>query len=573
MNWVERFKEWLDEISDSKQPPVTPPPADSIATIAATNGNFDILVAALDAAGLVDTFANPGDFTVFAPTDEAFTILASDTFGVDTTGLSETEIAVELVNLLGVDTLTNVLFYHVQAGSSSLSDVQEAGSVDTLLSGVSFGVDGDTLNDADPDVEDPEFVDGLTDIQASNGVIHVIDRVLLPIDVAEVTSQPTIADIATSNPAFEALTGALVATGLVDLFTDPTNDFTVFAPTDDAFRALAEELGLDTSGVADTDLPSALVDALGIDLVRDVLLYHVQAGGESLADLQSGRLVETALEGGRFAIEGNALRDGDPTRDDPNFVEGLTDIEAVNGEIHVIDKVLLPLDVGVVLSKLETGSFGDDVQIGGAANDLLFGLFGDDIQITGDGNDRAYGQSGDDLIFGGGGNDVLRGGLGDDRLEGDAGNDRLYGGWNNDLLVGGDGNDVLKGGRGHDTLEGSEGSDRLYGKRGNDLLEGGDDDDILVGGRGHDTLDGGEGNDYLKGGSGKDQFVFTELSGDDVIHDFRSNDTIVMDGVEFASFADVQANTTYDNGAAVITGAQGSITIYGDHYTQDDFLF
>ncbi|TCL09248.1 putative surface protein with fasciclin (FAS1) repeats [Shimia isoporae] len=544
----------------------------SIATIAATNGNFDILVAALGAAGLVDTFANPGDFTVFAPTDEAFTRLAEDTFGIDTTGMTETDIAVALVNTLGVPTLTNVLFYHVQAGSSSLADIQAAGSVDTLLTDASFGVDGDTLNDADPEVEDPEFVEGLTDIAASNGVIHVIDRVLLPIDVAEVTPQPTIADVATSNPAFEALTGALVATGLVGLFTDRSNDFTVFAPTDDAFRSLAEELGIDTTGVADADLPGALVGALGIDLVRDVLLYHVQAGGKSLEDIQADRLVETALDGGRFAVEGNALRDGDPSRDDPNFVEGLTDIETANGEIHVIDKVLLPIDVGTVKKVVDIGSFGADVQMGGGANDNLFGLFGDDIQIGGAGNDLLMGNWGKDAMFGGSGDDRMFGGAGNDMMAGDTGNDRMNGNRGSDDMNGGDGNDLMFGGRGNDAVMGDDGNDKIFGNWGADYLSGGEGNDTLGGGRGNDTLDGGEGDDLLIGGNGSDYFDFTELSGNDTVRDFGGGDKIVLDAAEFANFHEVEAATSTSGRGATITGDNGSITIYG-HYDESDFMF
>ncbi|MGR3637236.1 MAG: fasciclin domain-containing protein [Shimia sp.] len=566
----------LVEITASGETPgpaPTPAATASIATIAATNGNFDILVAALDAAGLVETFANPGDFTVFAPTDEAFTILAQDTFGIDTAGMSETDIAVALVDLLGVETLTNVLFYHVQAGSSSLEDVQDSGSVDTLLEGASFGVDGDTLNDADPDVEDPEFVDGLTDIAATNGVIHVIDRVLLPIDVAEVTSQPTIADIASTNPAFEALTGALVATGLVGLFTDPANDFTVFAPTDDAFRALAEELGINTHGVADADLPAALVGALGIDLVREVLLYHVRPGGLSLEELQESGLVETALPGGNLVIDGNTLVDLDPDRPNPNFVDGLTDIEAVNGDIQVIDSVLLPIDVGSITPQFLFGGFGQDIQVGSGARDVLFGFFGDDIQLGGGGGDRIFGSLGDDTMFGGDGNDVMRGGVGDDHMSGDAGNDRMFGSWGNDWMSGGNGADRMRGGSDRDTIDGGNGHDVILGNRGADMLSGGNGDDHIRGGSGQDTIDGGAGDDELVGGGGADHFVFTSLSGDDTILDFRWNDTIVLDSSEFSDFAAVMDATTISGGEITITGENGTITFHGTGLTEGDFLF
>ncbi|WP_348538733.1 fasciclin domain-containing protein [Shimia sp. R10_1] len=497
-----------------------------------------MLVAALDAAGLKQTFLDPGNFTVFAPTDEAFEILARDTLGIDTNGLTETEIAVEIVTAVGVSTLKDILFYHVKAGSSSLQEVQDSGSVDTLLNAASFGVAGDTLNDNDPDVEDPEFVEGLTDIKATNGVIHVIDRVLLPIDVMEETAQPTIADIAGGNPAFEALVGALVATGLVDLFTDPNNDFTVFAPTDDAFRALAQELGVDTTGLADADLPGAIVGAVGIDLVRDVLLYHVQAGGQSLADIKEARLVETALEGGRFVVDGNSLNDSDPGRANPNFVEGLTDIEASNGEIHVIDAVLLPIDIADVSPIHDRGGFGDDVQIGGATDDYLSGGFtGDDIQIGGAGNDRMYGRLGDDIQFGG------------------SGNDRMFGGWGNDRIDGDGGNDLLKGGRGNDTLDGGEGND------------------VLRGGSGHDTLIGGEGDDRLYGNWGADAFDFSELSGNDTIGDFGRHDTILLDAAEFADYAEVMENTSFRGHIATIEGDEGSITLNGRHLDESDFVF
>ncbi len=535
--------------------PEPEPVTQSIAAIAAGNGNFDILVAALDVAGLTDTFANPGDFTVFAPTDEAFTILARDTFGIDTTGLSETDIAVALVNELGVPTLTNVLLYHVSAGSSTVEDIQSQGSVETLLGGASFGVEGDTLSDADPDVEDPELVAGLTDIQATNGVIHVIDRVLLPVDVAEVTPQPTIADIALGNDNFEALVGALVATGLVDLFTDPANDFTVFAPTDDAFRALAEELGIDTSGIADAELPTALVSALGADLVRDVLLYHVQAGGQSLAQLQEGRLVETALPGGQLVVEGDTLRDTDPGRADPNFVDGLTDLEAVNGEVHVIDAVLLPLDIGEVTRVIDFGGFGDDVQIGGAANDILIGLSGDDIILSGAGNDFAHGNSGNDQIFGGDGNDIVRGGQGHDFLDGGRGNDFMQGGLGDDTMLGGDGNDILR------------------GRWGDDLLNGGDGDDLIKAGRGEDTLVAGHGDDTLFGGRNADTFEFSTLSGDNLITDFSDGDLLVFDSAEFADAQAVWDNTSIVNGIATITGTEGTITLNAHYLDESDFMF
>ncbi|MEM7671605.1 MAG: fasciclin domain-containing protein, partial [Pseudomonadota bacterium] len=416
--------------------PEPEPPVLSIAEIATENGNFDILVAALDVAGLSETFLNAGDFTVFAPTDEAFIILARDTFGLDVDEKTEVEVATMLVNLLGVPTLTRVLEYHVKLGATSLEDLQSSGTVTTLLDedgfAPSFDVSGTTLSDADPDVEDPEFVEGLTDIQASNGVIQVIDRVLLPIDVEEATAQPTIEDIASSNEDFQVLSAALNATGLAAVVDDRSADFTVFAPTDDAFRALAEELLADDTSVsvdelADEEIAGALVAKLGAATVTDVLLYHVSPGGSSLEELQNDRLVDTALPGVQVGIDGTELIDADPQIANPNFILPLTDIEAVNGEIQAIDRVLLPFDLEPV------------------ENLRLVGTRKDDFLQGGGGNDKAFGRSGADILEGGNGNDLLAGGRGEDILDGGAGNDRLRGGTGDDLLKAGAGSDVLTG--------------------------------------------------------------------------------------------------------------------------------
>ncbi|MEO1471741.1 MAG: fasciclin domain-containing protein, partial [Pseudomonadota bacterium] len=289
-------------------------------------------------------------------------------------------------------------------------------------------VAGDVLVDLDPGVKNPAFIDGLTDIAATNGTIQAIDRVLLPIDLAEAVTLPTIAEIATGSTEFEALVAALTATGLVDLFTDPDAAFTVFAPTDDAFRGLAEAIGIDTTGVADADLAGALVGALGADLVTDVLLYHVRAGEASVAELQADRVSDTALDGAILAFDGDTIVDADPGVADPAFIDGLTDIEALNGTVQAIDGVLLPADLLDSARVVARGSRDDDVLRGGAGDDRLGGRSGEDVLIGGEGGDRLFGRSGDDLLFGEAGNDILRGGFGDDHLVAGAGNDFLSGG-------------------------------------------------------------------------------------------------------------------------------------------------
>ncbi len=340
-----------------------PKPKPTIADIAVTNGNFDILVAALSQVNLVDTFADRhADFTVFAPTDAAFTELAI-TLGIDVSGLDETGIATAIIETLVDITgsqaaadqlLTNILLYHVKDGGSTVQQLQATGTVETLLTDATFTIDGTELVDNDPDVEDPEFIEGLTDIKAANGTIQAIDRVLLPIDIEEAVAQPTIAEIAATNGNFDILVEALTATGLVGTFADRDGAFTVFAPTDAAFTELAITLGIDVAGLTETQITAEILstleaitgsEAAANQLLTEILLYHVKAGESTVAELQADGTVETLLSGASFTVDGNELVDADPEVEDPEFIEGLTDIEAVNGNIQAIDRVLLPIDI------------------------------------------------------------------------------------------------------------------------------------------------------------------------------------------------------------------------------------
>ncbi len=413
MSFLSFFSDLLDRFFPSKP---APKPSLSIGEIAASNDNFDILEAALSAAGLTETFKGPGDFTVFAPTDAAFIELASNTLGLSVDGKSETEVATMLVETLGVETLTNVLKYHVRAGSSEVAELQSEGTVTTLL-GATFDVSGSTLVDLDPDVENPDFISGLTDIQASNGIIQAIDRVLLPIDVEQAMLRPTIADVAASNDSFEVLNAALEATGLDAVVDNRDGSFTVFAPTDEAFRLLAEDLGLDVSELADPDIAGAFVTALGAELVTDVLLYHVKIGSSTVNELQDSRLITTALDGGKLGIDGSEILDADPDIANASFIEGLTDIGTANGEIQAIDRVMLPLDLGTPDGGRSFGTRSDDIIVGGAANDVIYGRKGDDLLIGGDGNDYLIGNRGKDILVDGEGDDRFVGGSGADTFD------------------------------------------------------------------------------------------------------------------------------------------------------------
>ena len=275
----------------------------SIAEIA-VDGGFNTLVAALDAADLVETLSGDGTFTVFAPTDDAFAALPE--------GMLE-----EL--LADPETLKQILLYHV------VGDVVMAETVVTLdeaetLEGSMVAID---VVDGNVFLNDSQVTS--TDIEASNGVVHVIDKVLVP-GMQEAASNETleesksIAEIAVAG-GFNTLVAALSAADLVETLSGD-GAFTVFAPTDDAFAALPK--GMLEGLLADTES------------LTQILLYHV-VGDVVMADTVVTLDEAETLEGSKVEIE---VVDGKVFVNDSQVTS--TDIEASNGVIHVIDKVLVP---------------------------------------------------------------------------------------------------------------------------------------------------------------------------------------------------------------------------------------
>lgn len=296
---------------------LTPPtergePTNNIVETAIAAGNFETLVAAVQAAGLVDTLANPdASFTVFAPTDEAFAMIDSATL--------EALIA-------DTDALNAVLLQHVVEGevdsvtAFSLNG-QSATTASSAMIPVGLNAETDTLTFGGANVT-------VTDIYTSNGIIHVIDMVVVA-DVELPTPPNSIVDVARENGNFTTLVAALEATGLDSVLADTDAEFTVFAPSDDAFALL----GQDT-------IEALLADT---DALSNILLNHVISGSAVLQDAavtvaqSDNNLVEVANEAQvALSLSGSNL-----------FVNksavSTTDVMADNGVIHVIDQVILPI--------------------------------------------------------------------------------------------------------------------------------------------------------------------------------------------------------------------------------------
>lgn len=281
----------------SEPPTNVDPPVDMVGTvvdIAVGDENFSQLVAALQSANLVDILSTAGPFTVFAPTDAAF-----DAFEAANPGVLAS---------LTTEELTSILTYHV-VGSQVMSSDLVSGALAETLQGGHVGI---TLNDSvminDATVE-------TADIAASNGVIHVIDSIMLP-------PGGDIVDVALEAGAFTQLAGALTAAGLVDTLKSE-GPFTVFAPTDAAFEAF------------EAANPGVL-ESLSTEQLTDILLYHVSTGWVGAADLSDGMIVPTQLVGRDLTIDlSNGVRVNTSNVTDANILTS-------NGVIHVINEILLP---------------------------------------------------------------------------------------------------------------------------------------------------------------------------------------------------------------------------------------
>jgi transforming growth factor-beta-induced protein len=271
----------------------------NIVEVAQEAGQFSILIEAAQKAGLADFLSTHSGLTVFAPTDDAFAALLND-------------LGASSLDDIPVADLQQILSYHVIAARAMSTDLNTgyygtAASFDnnSIVMYIEVGSSGVSIN-KNISVTSP-------DVNASNGVIHVVDKVILP---------PTVVNIALANENFTTLVQAVVKAGLVDALS-AEGPFTVFAPTNAAFNALFTELGV--NGIED----------LTAEQLIPILTYHVVPGNVLSTELSSGQ-VPTLNSSSNLSIDlsaGVMINESEVVA---------ADIQGANGVVHVIDKVLLP---------------------------------------------------------------------------------------------------------------------------------------------------------------------------------------------------------------------------------------
>lgn len=303
-----------------------PAPTNDVVELAQATTELSTLVTAVVTANLVTTLKGSGPFTVFAPTNDAFAKLED--------GVLE-------VLLANPTVLADLLKYHVVSGKVLSTDLTTT-SVQTLLSGKSISVsvaNGVTLNGTASVVE--------ADIEATNGVVHVIDEVLIPEGFE--LPKDNIVSIAAQTPSLSILVEALsLFPNLVDALSSD-GSFTVFAPTNDAFIALLGVIGQESL----SDIPESVIERL--------LKYHVISGAALMStDLSDGQMASTLLSDDdkiKVQISGQSVKINGANVTAAN-------IEASNGVVHVVDAVLVPaLELSIVNTIVQPAYFSKSFSV------------------------------------------------------------------------------------------------------------------------------------------------------------------------------------------------------------------
>ena len=295
---------------DNDDDPVMPVD-NTITGIAVKNPNLKILVQALTRAELATTLKGAGPYTVFAPTDAAFTAFLKTT-------------PYATINDVPKDALTQILLNHVVSGAVKSTDLK-AGYVKTLAKGAASATNNLSMY---VDLTSGVKLNGVAkvataDVMASNGVIHVVDAVI---------GLPTVVTHAMANPMFSTLVTALTynpASNFAATLSGTTSSpFTVFAPTNAAFTAFLAETKY-------SGLP-----AIPANVLEKTLKYHVVTGANALASTLTNNQVIPTFSGQSVTVKFTPTRLMDVSNRESNIIA--TDVQCANGVIHVLDKVLLP---------------------------------------------------------------------------------------------------------------------------------------------------------------------------------------------------------------------------------------
>ena len=271
----------------------------TIADIALANTEFSILVEALTKTDLVSAVADKNaELTIFAPTNDAFLALLTD-------------LNLNSVDEVPIETLKSILLYHV-IGSKAMSGDLESGYYPTMSTFNKNYISMYIKVDNGVSINKNTLVTNL-DIIADNGVIHLVNKVILP---------PSVVNIAIDNENFTTLVSAVVKSGLVDALSTE-GPFTVFTPTNAAFNDLFNTLGI--SGIED----------LNAEQLIPILTYHVVTGNVLSTDLENGE-VSTLNSSRKITVD---MSSGVKINNS-NVV--VANIQGINGVVHVIDKVLIP---------------------------------------------------------------------------------------------------------------------------------------------------------------------------------------------------------------------------------------
>jgi uncharacterized surface protein with fasciclin (FAS1) repeats len=300
-------------------PAPTPAPVvdNTIAGVASRDTNLSLLVKALTKANLVATLQGPGPFTVFAPTNAAFEAAGYNAATIDALPAS------------GVPALKTLLQNHVVSGAVQSTGLVDNTYIKTLATTTASGTNGMSMYVKTTGGVKLNNLATVTtpNVSASNGVIHVVDKVI---------TLPTVVDHAAANSAFTTLVSVLDRPGQPNFISilGGSGPFTVFAPTNAAFTAL------------DTELAPGGIASVTADNITKVLQYHVINGNElsnsTLLTTNNGAV--TSLLGQNFTVQTTVAPASLKLKD----VNGrpcevvISDVQGSNGVIHVLSRVLLP---------------------------------------------------------------------------------------------------------------------------------------------------------------------------------------------------------------------------------------